>query len=331
MAIVRSMVEETLDQAEACLRSMKVEAGMSLLLENLQSAKRLASPDLWKTICDRCLTHPIRELVHQDPLTLRAFKKNKIHSYACDPVLLDFLYAHPSIEGELAAATPLGREINQFLCRSPTAESLRWRQRFLAQQIDLTARLFDKAQILAVASGRLREGLLSESLQNGELGRFVAFDQDPESSSCIARERDFEPLELRTGRIRDLLREPLGGQFDLIYSAGLYDYLPDAIAVSLTSRLIQQLSPAGRLLIAVFVPDNYEGGYMEGFMKWSLIYREINRFKKLMEQANPGARLTVFRDESNHAAWFEIQRSHTENARDWISAKESPRLLQALL
>lgn len=218
MTILTSMVEETLDQAEACLRSLKIEAGMSLLLENLQSAKRLASPDLWKTICERCLAHPIRELVHQDPLTARAFRKNKIHSYACDPVLLDFLYGHPSVERELDEATPLGRKINKFLCRSPTAESMRWRQRFLAQQIDLSARLFEKAQVLAVASGRLREGLLSFSLRNGELGRFVAFDQDPESLSCIALENNFEPIELKTGRIRDLLREPIGGQFELIYS-----------------------------------------------------------------------------------------------------------------
>ena len=52
---------------------------------------------------------------------------------------------------------------------------------------------------------------------------------------------------------------------DLIYAAGLYDYLGDAIAIQLTSRLLQMLAPGGggRLLIANFNPDLRDIGYLE--------------------------------------------------------------------
>ena len=75
------------------------------------------------------------------------------------------------------------------------------------------------------------------------------------------------------------------GRFELIYSAGLYDYLPDALARRLTARLVQMLAPGGRLLIANFVPGGSGRGYMELFMDWTLVLRTPAQMQALAQAA----------------------------------------------
>ena len=106
-----------------------------------------------------------------------------------------------------------------------------------------------------------------------------ALDQDAESCEFVRNK--YCPLahnhiEVANQSIRTLLtsvRPSVNQQFDLIYSAGLYDYLLDRPAMALTSRLCSMLRPGGRLVIANFVPESGSRGYAEAFMDWRLIYR----------------------------------------------------------
>ena len=59
---------------------------------------------------------------------------------------------------------------------------------------------------------------------------------------------------------------------DLVYAAGLYDYLSPHFATRLTKIMFDMLRPQGTLLVANFVPDHRDVGYMETFMQWNLIY-----------------------------------------------------------
>src|SRR5262249_8800064 len=73
---------------------------------------------------------------------------------------------------------------------------------------------------------------------------------------------------------QDLLRKRVTlGAFDLIYAAGLYDYLVQPLARRLTRLLFDMLRPGGRLLIGNVVPGMQGAGYMEAYMDWWLIYR----------------------------------------------------------
>ena len=75
-----------------------------------------------------------------------------------------------------------------------------------------------------MAAGHGRELALSQAFQQGLLTEFVALDHDL-------------------------------GQFDLIYSAGLYDYLETPVAERLPQVLFDLLNPGGQLLYANFAPD----------------------------------------------------------------------------
>lgn len=62
--------------------------------------------------------------------------------------------------------------------------------------------------------------------------------------------------------------------FDLIYSAGLYDYLPAAAAEKLTTELWAGLNPGGQMLLTNFLHGSKDRGWMEALMDWFLIYRD---------------------------------------------------------
>src|SRR5204863_4504650 len=110
-------------------------------------------------------------------------------------------------------------------------------------------------RILSVASGHCREiqdSLLFEEEFDCE---FVALDQDTESMAAVARDFAHPRLRVLIERVKTVVFGRLDiGEFDFIYSAGLFDYLPDATAALLTSRLYSMLKPGGRLLVANFLP-----------------------------------------------------------------------------
>ena len=73
------------------------------------------------------------------------------------------------------------------------------------------------------------------------------------------------------------------GSFDCIYNTGLYDYLPDSTAQRLTENLFDCLRPQGRLVIANFLPEVRDVGYMEMFMDWHLVYRTRSQMLALAD------------------------------------------------
>ncbi|KZZ10470.1 hypothetical protein A3749_11035 [Oleiphilus sp. HI0078] len=59
----------------------------------------------------------------------------------------------------------------------------------------------------------------------------------------------------------------------MVYSAGLYDYLPGPIAKSLTKILTKALKPSGQLIIGNFHPSSSTRAICEFSVDWRLIYR----------------------------------------------------------
>ena len=92
------------------------------------------------------------------------------------------------------------------------------------------------------------------------------------------------------------------GTFDFVYAAGLYDYLPQAHAQKLTQCMFSLLRPQGQLLVANFLPDIHDVGYMETYMAWNLIYRtrqEIQDVAVLIPDHEIHAEHTFIEDNRN--------------------------------
>jgi SAM-dependent methyltransferase len=188
--------------------------------------------------------------------------------------------------------------------------SVLYRRQLLKSLIDDVVVTRDGGRIFSVASGHARElegSLVGTAFFKGEV---VALDQDPLSCAEVRRVHAGDRVQVVCEGVRELLGSALAptlGHFDLVYSAGLYDYLPDALARRLTARLLEMLRPGGRLLIANFVPGGSGRGYMELFMDWKLVLRDEAAMHELARSA--GARqVRSFLDPHRNVVYAELLR-----------------------
>ena len=88
-----------------------------------------------------------------------------------------------------------------------------------------------------------------------------------------AEERDFIQSNLR--------------DLDLVYSAGLFDYLPQSIAHKLTRSLYRTLRPGGRLWIGNLTESPDTTWMMEHVLAWHLEYRNHETMRNLVLGLSP--------------------------------------------
>ncbi|GJD58787.1 class I SAM-dependent methyltransferase [Methylobacterium dankookense] len=282
-------------------------------IDALRAIREAAGEGAWPEVAlGTVRAHPLAELLWSCPLTAHAYRRPR--GYPGDAGLLDLIYRHPDAAEAVAAAGDIGRAVYAVTRDSAPCRSVRERREILARTIDRVAEERPGAEMLAVACGHLREAEISAALGAGRVARFLATDQDAESLRVVAdRARTLPPaIACRPRSVRDFIaaREDLG-RFDLIYAAGLYDYLDDRIAARLTRRLFALLKPGGRLVVANFLPGLGEQGYMEAFMDWWLIYRTeaaIRGFAgEISENDIRAAR--YFPDEAGCVGYLELERA----------------------
>jgi extracellular factor (EF) 3-hydroxypalmitic acid methyl ester biosynthesis protein len=246
-------------------------SGMSRLNSVLTETRRRLPVSEWNEfVKTQVMTHPVREVVHTDPFTYRAFSKPR--GYAGDAVMMDYIYGYASPEVDGLAGR--SRRVFDYCTGAPAPEAVRFRRRVLAETIDAAAARANRSiEVVAVAAGHLREADLSTAVRSG-LARVTAIDQDEESLGVVKGAYAQYGVQTTPASVRQVLagRAKMPAS-DLSYTAGLYDYLPDAAATRLTTLMFEALRPGGTLLVANFMPDIADVGYMESLMDWHLIYR----------------------------------------------------------
>ena len=96
----------------------------------------------------------------------------------------------------------------------------------------------------------------------------------------------------------------------LSLTAGLYDYLEERLAQRLTEKLFEMLRPRGRLLIANYLPDLEDVGYMETYADWRLICRDAAAMRRLTETITaPISSVRIFQDTSQTVVYLELHAS----------------------
>jgi hypothetical protein len=238
------------------------------------------------------------------PMTGHAFARPR--GYPGDAGLLDVIYRQPG--APWTTSDPVAKCVTAAAHAAPAARSVRERRMILADAIDDTAVRIQRPAILSLACGHLREVEWSLALAQGAVGRFVAADQDRDSLASVARDYGarfpvIEPLELS---VRDVLRgggDSLGG-FDLVYAAGLYDYLPEPVARNLTERLFAMLNDGGRLLIGNYGDGLLDTAYMEAIMNWPLIWRGPVVLEALANRIPASAATRTVWPDSTGTCWY---------------------------
>ena len=251
----------------------------------------------------------------QAPCIERAFSKPL--GYPGDYGVMEMGYRNQP-EG----STPLGRRLHQWFSsgfRGSAAVRSR-RRRAVLEMERHAANSEGPWRALAVASGSSRElrDMVMESYLAERL-HIVCVDQDPRALKFA--EARYEAVALRYGRrlgdvqfvtdsVRRILKEGAErhGPMDFVYSLGLYDYLPEAPAQTLTRRLYDTLAPGGRMMIANYSPDCDARPAIELIMDWHLIYRSEDEMRTLASTLPDAARVHVERDETGTLWWLVIDR-----------------------
>jgi hypothetical protein len=228
---------------------------------------------VWAELIPLVQNHSVSDYFLEDPFTRWSFEKPR--GYSGDAQLLDFIYGHDSVADKVKNATPLGAALYDYTKDASSSVAVRERRDLLTRFVDeAAARHGSETEILTIASGHLREADASVALKEGKIRRWVALDQDPLSVGSVARDFNGSCIEAIDGSVRDIvLRSHELGKFDLVYAAGLYDYLNDKVAIKLTRRCMEMLKPGGMFLFANFSEDIVVDGYMETFMNWALLLR----------------------------------------------------------
>jgi hypothetical protein len=165
--------------------------------------------------------------------------------------------------------------------------------------------------VFALAAGHLREVELSRAVQNGQIARFLAMDQDWASLAVVARDYARLGINAVAGSVRDLLSgKAQPGTFDFVYAAGLFDYLGAPAATALTRKLFDMTRPGGMLLIPNFKTGARDTGYMEAFMDWRLIYRDHDDMRALASAlpADRVAGVDIFDDDDDTIAFLLVSK-----------------------
>jgi extracellular factor (EF) 3-hydroxypalmitic acid methyl ester biosynthesis protein len=247
---------------------------MDHLVGALADLRQRTSADDWNAFCRvECVGHPVRFLVHQDPLTERAFFKPR--GYPGDAVLLDMFYGEDGVKPYVDEATPLGQEIYRYTSAGMAATALRRRKEVLASMIDRVSDSHAEPHIMTIGCGHLREAGLSQALQERRIERFLAVDRDADCLRVVREKWGPYGVDTAESTVNELIAAtPDLGTFNLVYAAGPYDLLPRPAAIRLTDALFEATQPGGLLLVTNFLEGIKDVGYMDAFMDWRIHHRD---------------------------------------------------------
>jgi extracellular factor (EF) 3-hydroxypalmitic acid methyl ester biosynthesis protein len=269
--VYRPRKKDFLDVVLEQLKDGDIVGGMVELGNQLYDTYALTSTADWERLVrDEFLRHPLRDALMEDPHTARSVVKPR--GYSGDAVLLDMVYYPERLD--MSDVSELGQGLFRFNTRTNIAKALRQRMSTVARVIDETVAANPQARVLSVACGHCREVEFSEALKTGSVDTFIGLDQDRLSLDLAEQEYGNLGFVPAHTTVADVIKGNVDlGQFDLVYSAGLYDYLGRRTAQRLTAELYKMLKPGGRLLLINIASDYPEVGYFESFMDWSMIGR----------------------------------------------------------
>jgi extracellular factor (EF) 3-hydroxypalmitic acid methyl ester biosynthesis protein len=247
-----------------------VEETITMVVDSLQKMRRALPTRLWKEFATiECRWHPLIDFVLQDPLTQYSY-------IGLSSDTLDLMYdcadRHQPLV--LEESSELGRHIFRATSNLQVSRLVRARRRILTEKLNELDARKPKPQVLALACGHLREAQYCPAVREGRISRYIAIDQDKANLAVVEREMQDFGVETVNASVKDLLtgRAYYKG-FDFIYSAGLFDSIPDDVGQELIAFLFGILNPGGQLLFSNFTPSLNDSGYMETYMDWWLTYR----------------------------------------------------------
>lgn len=233
-----------------------------------------------KNLATKFAREHIGPFVYGAPFANRAYYKPR--GYAGDYEMMNHLYRNEHVGPSL-----FDQCMHKYFIDEPAGQAVKNRGMYLFEKLtDLIQKNSNETiRVLSIASGPAMEvQLLLKNLSNlpHKNVEFYFIDQDEESLKHAQRQIQSLERSVKSGfkfhfhnlAIKNIISKGIPfGQFDFVYSAGLFDYFSDPVATSAAQRFYDVLKPNGKICIGNFSTKNPCVPLMEIFLDWHLIYR----------------------------------------------------------
>jgi extracellular factor (EF) 3-hydroxypalmitic acid methyl ester biosynthesis protein len=255
------------------------------------------------TSCILYAKRALHPLVLCAPFMRRTFEKPL--GYAGDYEMVNMMERNP-FQGDSLFA----KILNTFFLNTPPVVAHRNRIVSLAECLQLeTQRLMLKgrtAKIFNLGCGPALEiqKFLMDS-QFSENADFTLLDFNDETVEYtqrtleqVGRKYDSDcMIRVLKKSVAQLLKENSKfkpGSYDLVYCAGLFDYLPDPVCKKLTELFYKLVAPGGLVLVSNVHVNNPSRGWMEYMVDWHLIYRDTELMSGILPDEVSKEQIRIF-------------------------------------
>lgn len=228
----------------------------------------------------------------------------KPRGYAGDFLMMEMIY-----RGMPAGDGKLGKLVDGWCLNTNAAKAVRGRRNILRQRIESECHARFNRQgailIMNLACGSSRElfDFLSEC-DFTERIEATCVDADPKALEYTARHVETFP-HMASIRLmnENIVKWALGrvghtyGLQDIIYSAGLTDYLDRRLSTAFITRCHEHLKPGGILIVSNFGPNNPNRAFMDHILHWRLIYRDAEDLRDLFTESPFGGDIELVTEE----------------------------------
>jgi extracellular factor (EF) 3-hydroxypalmitic acid methyl ester biosynthesis protein len=261
-----------------------------------------------KAVKDKDIIRNARVRFHEktNPILSKSFTINRTRTWPQgaqgDYKTLEIIYRN----------TPLSEGIGYYLdvcfLNAPLAIGVRNRIKKLEGLLRDELQERQQPSILNIACGSCRElmGIAPEIVDSQ--AKIICVDTDNDALA-FAQDRFsyagiLPQVELRKYNALRMFDDEMNmmefGKQDIIYSAGLFDYLPDDFLIKLLRALYALLNPGGKLIAAFKDADRYRHQEYHWFADWyGFLQRREEDFRTILSKAGiPSSGISELRDDS---------------------------------
>lgn len=300
-----------------------IVSGVKNLFERFEEASRRIHPDRMESH-QAFAKRQILPLLLCSPFVHRTYHKPR--GYAGDYEMVNMMFREPA-QGE----TLYAKMINIYALDLPPIVAHRNRISYLQRQLEQEAlrvlRQSKKLSVYSMGCGPAQE--VQKYLAQNQLADHTDFtlaDMDPETLERTGKLlKELKLRHHRRGSIKPINKSAINQirefqrvrkydrseQHDLIYCAGLFDYLTDETCRQLMDAFYAKLAPGG-LLIATNVDDHPARYQMECFLEWNLIQRDLAAMRGITPQQASPQELAIKKEPTGVNIFLEVRKPDRE-------------------
>ena len=203
--------------------------------------------------------------------------------YSGDFLIIDWIYT------KKIASNGQGKLLDLLFQSYEGAQAVRNRKDyFINKCLELSHLKKCRIDILNLGCGPCRDVFeIFQASENGENLHFHCIDN--EAKAIDYAKKLLAPIEVQKNICLDhanVLRFRTSKEYDLIWVAGLFDYLEDRVAVLLLKKVWRHLKNGGQIIFGNFSPTNPARKGMDIMLHWKLIHRSAHDLIGLCQKAD---------------------------------------------